>query len=279
MKKIGLNELRNRFLEFFESKGHLVLPSFSLVPQDDPSILLINAGMTPLKPYFTGERKPPSYRIATSQKCIRTLDIEKVGLTSRHATFFEMLGNFSFGDYFKKEACSWAWEFLTEKLEIPVEKLWVSIYQDDDEAYEVWNKTVGIPGDRIVRLGKEDNFWEHGTGPCGPCSEIYFDRGPDKGCGKPDCKVGCDCDRYIEVWNLVFTQFNKNENGEYTKLAKKNIDTGMGLERLAVVMQGADSLFEVDTIRNILYEVCKLTGKNTESLRSMMFHSGLLPII
>lgn len=261
MKKIGLNELRNRFLEFFQSKGHLVLPSFSLVPQDDPSILLINAGMTPLKPYFTGERKPPSYRIATCQKCIRTLDIEKVGLTSRHATFFEMLGNFSFGDYFKKEACSWAWEFLTEKLEIPVERLWVSIYQDDDEAYEIWNKIVGLPGDRIVRLGKEDNFWEHGTGPCGPCSEIYFDRGPDKGCGKPDCKAGCDCDRYIEVWNLVFTQFNKNEDGEYTKLTKKNIDTGMGLERLAVVMQDVDSLFEVDTIRNILYEVCKLSGK------------------
>ncbi len=293
MKKPGLNELRERFLKFFESKGHLVMPSFSLVPQNDPSILLINAGMTPLKPYFTGEQKPPSLRVATCQKCIRTPDIERVGKTARHGTFFEMLGNFSFGDYFKKEAASWAWEFFTEDLKMPEDKLWVSIYEEDDEAYDIWKNHVGIPPGKIVRLGKEDNFWEHGTGPCGPCSEIHFDRGADKGCKKPGCKVGCDCDRYIEVWNLVFTQFSKNEDGEYTKLEKKNIDTGMGLERLAAVIQDADSLFEVDTIRNVLDRVCEITGKEygkaykndvsirviTDHIRSTVFmvSDGIIP--
>lgn len=260
MKKLGLNELRELYLQFFESKGHLRLPSFSLVPRNDPSILLINAGMTPLKPYFTGAEKPPRSRVTTCQKCIRTPDIENVGKTARHGTFFEMLGNFSFGDYFKKEAIPWAWEFITRVLEIPEDRLYVSIYQDDDEAFEIWNKDVGLPADRIVRMGKEDNFWEHGTGPCGPCSEIYFDRGPERGCGKPDCKVGCDCDRYIEFWNLVFTQFNKEEDGSYSRLEKRNIDTGMGLERLAVIMQDVDNLFEVDTIRNILDYVCQKAG-------------------
>jgi alanyl-tRNA synthetase len=260
MPDTGLNELRKRFLDFFESKGHLVMPSFSLVPGSDPSLLLINAGMTPLKPYFTGEQKPPRHRMATCQKCIRTPDIERVGLTARHATFFEMLGNFSFGDYFKKEAITWAWEFFTEVLEIPADKLWISVYEEDDEAFEIWHKVVGLPEDRIIRMGKESNFWEHGTGPCGPCSEIYFDRGPDKGCGNADCKAGCECDRFIEVWNLVFTQFYRHENGEYTKLEKKNIDTGMGLERLAAVMQDVNSLFEVDTIANILNAVCRLAG-------------------
>lgn len=260
MQKLGLNELRERYLKFFESKGHLRLPSFSLVPQNDPSILLINAGMTPLKPYFTGEQEPPRKRVTTCQKCIRTPDIENVGKTARHGTFFEMLGNFSFGDYFKKEVIPWAWEFITEDLKFPVDKLYVSIYEEDDEAFEIWNKVVGLPAERIVRMGKEDNFWEHGTGPCGPCSEIYFDRGEDKGCGKPDCKVGCDCDRFIEFWNLVFTQFNRDENGNYTKLEKKNIDTGMGLERLACICQDVNNLFEVDTIRNILNSVCKTAG-------------------
>lgn len=260
MKKLGLNELRELYLQFFESKGHLRLPSFSLVPRNDPSILLINAGMTPLKPYFTGAEKPPRSRVTTCQKCIRTPDIENVGKTARHGTFFEMLGNFSFGDYFKKEAIPWAWEFITRVLEIPEDRLYVSIYQDDDEAFEIWNKDVGLPADRIVRMGKEDNFWEHGTGPCGPCSEIYFDRGPERGCGKPDCKVGCDCDRYIEFWNLVFTQFNKEEDGSYSRLEKRNIDTGMGLERLAVIIQDVDNLFEVDTIRNILDYVCQKAG-------------------
>jgi len=229
MQKMGLNEIRERYLSFFESKGHLRLPSFSLVPKNDPSILLINAGMTPLKPYFTGQETPPCKRVTTCQKCIRTPDIENVGKTARHGTFFEMLGNFSFGDYFKTEAITWAWEFVTRVLEMPEDRLWVSIYEDDDEAFEIWHKNVGLPEERIVRMGKKDNFWEHGTGPCGPCSEIYYDRGADKGCGKPDCKVGCDCDRYIEFWNLVFTQFNKEEDGSYSKLKKKNIDTGMGL--------------------------------------------------
>ncbi|NSW89168.1 MAG: alanine--tRNA ligase [Firmicutes bacterium] len=293
MQSIGLNELREEYLNFFESKGHLRLPSFSLIPENDPSILLINAGMTPLKPYFTGELKPPRNRVTTCQKCIRTADIERVGKTARHGTYFEMLGNFSFGDYFKKEAISWAWEFVTQVLKMPRERLWVSIYVDDDEAFEIWNKDIGLPAERIVRMGKEDNFWEHGTGPCGPCSEIYFDRGPEKGCGKPDCKVGCDCDRYIEFWNLVFTQFNKEEDGSYTLLQKKNIDTGMGLERLACIMQDVDSLFEVDTIRNILDSVCKVAGteygKNyktdvsirviTDHIRSitMMISDGILP--
>lgn len=252
MQKLGLNEIRERYLSFFESKGHLRLPSFSLVPQNDPSILLINAGMTPLKPYFTGQEEPPRNRVTTCQKCIRTPDIENVGKTARHGTFFEMLGNFSFGDYFKKEAIPWAWEFFTKDMEIPEDRLYVSIYEDDDEAFEIWNKDVGLDPKKIFRMGKKDNFWEHGTGPCGPCSEIYFDRGEDKGCGKPDCTVGCECDRFIEVWNLVFTQFNRQEDGSYTKLEKKNIDTGMGLERLACVMQDVNSLFEVDTVRNIL---------------------------
>ena len=269
MQKFGLNELREKYLSFFESKEHLRLSSFSLVPQNDPSILLINAGMTPLKPYFTGEQKPPRNRVTTCQKCIRTPDIERVGKTARHGTYFEMLGNFSFGNYFKKEAIAWAWEFATMDLKMPKDKLWVTIYLEDDEAFEIWNKDIGLSPERIVRLGKEDNFWEHGTGPCGPCSEIHFDRGEEKGCGKPDCKPGCDCDRYMEFWNLVFTQFNKDENGNYTPLEKKNIDTGMGLERLACVMQGVDSLFEVDTVRNILDYVCKTTntiyGKDAET--------------
>ncbi|HEY8348684.1 MAG TPA: alanine--tRNA ligase, partial [Clostridia bacterium] len=260
MKKLGLNEIREQYLRFFESKGHLRLPSFSLVPKNDPSVLLINAGMTPLKPYFTGAEKPPRTRVTTCQKCIRTPDIENVGKTARHGTFFEMLGNFSFGDYFKKEAITWAWEFVTKVMEMPEDRLYVSIYEEDDEAFEIWNKEVGLAPERIFRMGKKDNFWEHGTGPCGPCSEIYFDRGPERGCGKPDCTVGCDCDRYIEFWNLVFTQFNRQEDGTYTKLEKKNIDTGMGLERLAVIMQDVDNLFEVDTIRRILEFVCEKAG-------------------
>jgi alanyl-tRNA synthetase len=294
MKKLGLNELRESYLKFFEGKGHLRLPSFSLVPRNDPSILLINAGMTPLKPYFTGAEEPPRRRVTTCQKCIRTPDIENVGKTARHGTYFEMLGNFSFGDYFKNEAIPWAWEFVTKVLEIPEDRLYVTIYEDDDEAGEIWHKTVGLPQDRIVKMGKADNFWEHGTGPCGPCSEIYFDRGPDKGCGKPDCKVGCDCDRYIEFWNLVFTQFNREEDGSYSKLKKKNIDTGMGLERLACIMQDVNNLFEVDTIRNILNYVCKKAGVSydcgdhktdvsirviTDHIRSttMMVSDGILP--
>ncbi|MEN6313056.1 MAG: alanine--tRNA ligase [Clostridiaceae bacterium] len=260
MEKLGLNEIRERYLKFFEGKEHLRLPSFSLVPRNDPSILLINAGMTPLKPYFTGKEVPPGKRVTTCQKCIRTPDIENVGKTARHGTFFEMLGNFSFGDYFKKEIIPWAWEFITKDMEIPADRLYVSVYQEDDEAYDIWRNDVGIPADHLVRMGKEDNFWEHGTGPCGPCSEIYFDRGPEKGCGKPDCKVGCDCDRYIEFWNLVFTQFNREEDGSYSRLQKKNIDTGMGLERLACIMQDVNNLFEVDTIRNILNYVCEKAG-------------------
>lgn len=260
MQKLGLNEIRERYLKFFEGKKHLRMPSFSLVPRNDPSILLINAGMTPLKPYFTGAEEPPCTRVTTCQKCIRTPDIENVGKTARHGTFFEMLGNFSFGDYFKKEAIPWAWEFVTRDLEIPADRLYVTVYEDDDEAFEIWEKVIGLPAERIVRMGKKDNFWEHGTGPCGPCSEIYFDRGEDTGCGQPDCKVGCDCDRYIEFWNLVFTQFNREEDGTYSKLQKKNIDTGMGLERLACIMQDVNNLFEVDTIRNILNYVCQKAG-------------------
>ncbi|NLX76598.1 MAG: alanine--tRNA ligase [Clostridiaceae bacterium] len=260
MQKFGLNELREKYLAFFESKDHLRLPSFSLVPENDPSILLINAGMTPLKPYFTGQMVPPSRRVTTCQKCIRTPDIDNVGKTSRHATFFEMLGNFSFGDYFKKEAITWAWEFFTKVLELPEDRLYVSVYLEDDEAYDIWNKVVGLPKEKIFRMGKEDNFWEHGTGPCGPCSEIYFDRGRDKGCGKEDCTVGCDCDRFIEVWNLVFTQFDRQENMTYLPLKSKNIDTGMGLERLACVVQGVDNIFEVDTIRVVLDHVCRIAG-------------------
>ncbi len=257
MKKYGLNELRKKYLEFFECKGHLVMKSFSLVPKNDKSLLLINAGMAPLKPYFTCQAIPPSSRLATCQKCIRTGDIENVGKTDRHGTFFEMLGNFSFGDYFKKEAIAWAWEFFTETLEIPKDRLYVSVYEEDDEAAKIWHEEQGVPLERIFRMGKEDNFWEHGTGPCGPCSEIYYDRGEAYGCGSPDCTVGCECDRYIEVWNLVFTQFEKNEKGEYHLLDHPNIDTGMGLERLAVIMQDVQSLFDVDTIKALRDAVCK----------------------
>lgn len=260
MKPESLNTIREKYLSFFESKDHLRLPSFSLVPQNDPSILLINAGMTPLKPYFTGARTPPAPRVTTCQKCIRTPDIERVGKTARHGTFFEMLGNFSFGDYFKKEIIAWAWEFCTVVLEMPVDRLYVTVFQDDDEAWDIWNQDIGLSPDRIFRMGKEDNFWEHGTGPCGPCSEIYFDRGPEHSCGSPTCTVGCECDRYVEFWNLVFTQFNREEDGTYTPLTRKNIDTGAGLERLATIMQGVDNLFEVDTIRAILDEACRLTG-------------------
>lgn len=261
MKKLGLNEIREKYLSFFESKRHLRLPSFSLVPQNDASVLIINSGMAPLKPYFTGKEEPPRKRVTSCQKCIRTPDIENVGKTARHGTFFEMLGNFSFGDYFKKEAIPWAWEFVTKVLELPEDRLWITVYLDDDEAFEIWNKDVGIKEDRIVRMGKEDNFWEIGTGPCGPCSEIYFDRGADKGCGKPDCSVGCNCDRFMEFWNLVFTQFDRNEKGEYNRLAKPNIDTGMGLERMAAIMQEVNSLFEVDTVRSILDYVANKAGK------------------
>ncbi|MBR5365965.1 MAG: alanine--tRNA ligase [Clostridia bacterium] len=261
MQWTSVNDLREKFLSFFESKGHLRLPSFSLIPQDDKSLLLINAGMAPMKKYFTGEVEPPRHRVCTCQKCIRTPDLERVGHTARHGTYFEMLGNFSFGDYFKKEAIPWAWEFLTVTLEIPPEKLYPSVYEEDDEAFDLWNKTIGIPADRITRLGKEDNFWEHGTGPCGPCSEIYFDRGEKYGCGKPDCRPGCDCDRYMEIWNNVFTQFNRMSDGSYETLEHKNIDTGMGLERLACVMQGVDNMFEVDGVRKILDKVVEISGR------------------
>lgn len=292
MKRLGLNEIREEYLKFFESKGHLRLPSFSLVPINDPSLLLINSGMAPLKNYFTGVEEPPRKRVTTCQKCIRTPDIENVGKTARHGTFFEMLGNFSFGDYFKKEAIAWAWEFFTEVMEIPADKLWITIYEDDDEAHDIWVDN-GISPDRIVRMGKEDNFWEHGTGPCGPCSELHYDRGPENGCGKPDCKIGCDCDRFVEVWNLVFTQFFKDEEGNYSKLKNPNIDTGMGLERLACVMQDVDNLFEVDTIRNVLNKVCDIAGIKyktdaksdvsirvvTDHIRStvMMVSDGVIP--
>ncbi len=261
MKWTSLNELRERFLSFFEGKGHLRLPSFSLVPNNDKSLLLINSGMAPMKKYFTGEEIPPRNRVCTCQKCIRTPDLERVGHTARHGTYFEMLGNFSFGDYFKNEAIEWAWEFLTKDLEIPKELLWPSVYEEDDEAYGIWRDKIGVNESHIVRLGKSDNFWEHGTGPCGPCSEIYFDRGVKYGCGSPDCKPGCDCDRFMEIWNNVFSQFNNDGLGNYTELAKKNIDTGMGLERLACVLQGVDNLFEVDTVRRILDTVCYIAGK------------------
>lgn len=259
MESLSLNVLRKKYLEFFESKGHLKMDSFPLVPQDDNSLLLINAGMAPLKKYFTGEKVPPRKRVTTCQKCVRTLDIDNVGKTARHGTFFEMLGNFSFGDYFKPEAIPWAWEFLTKVLEIPEDRLYPSVYEEDDEAIEIWEKT-GVPRERITRLGKEDNFWEIGSGPCGPCSEIYFDRGVEHGCGKPTCGVGCDCDRFIEIWNIVFTQFEGDGNGNYTRLAHPNIDTGMGLERLACVMQDVNNLFEVDTIRNIMLKVCEMAN-------------------
>ena len=260
MEWTGLNELREKYLSFFESKGHLRLPSFSLVPQGDKSLLLINAGMAPLKKYFTGELTPPRTRVTTGQKCIRTPDIERVGITARHGTFFEMLGNFSFGDYFKHEATAWAWEFCTKVLEMPADKIYISVYQDDDEAYDIWTKELGVSPDHMVRLGKEDNFWEHGAGPCGPCSELYFDRGEKYGCGSPTCGVGCDCDRYVEFWNLVFTQFDNDGNNNYTRLKSCNIDTGMGLERLACIMQGVDNLFEVDTVQNIMKHIMQIAG-------------------
>ena len=293
MKAYGVNELRKMFLEFFESKGHLAMKSFSLVPHNDNSLLIINSGMAPLKPYFTGAEKPPRTRVTTCQKCIRTGDIENVGKTARHGTFFEMLGNFSFGDYFKDEAIHWSWEFLTETVGLDPDRLYPSIYQDDDEAFNIWNKEIGIAPERIFRFGKEDNFWEHGAGPCGPCSEIYYDRGEKYGCGRPDCKVGCDCDRFMEVWNNVFTQFEGDGKGGYTELAQKNIDTGMGLERLAVVMQDVDSVFDIDTMKAIRDKVCEMSGKKyqvdalddvsirliTDHIRSatFMISDGIMP--
>ncbi len=262
MEKLGLNEIRERYLKFFESKGHLRLPSFPLVPQNDNSLLLINAGMAPLKPYFTGKEVPPRKRVTTCQKCIRTPDIERVGITARHGTFFEMLGNFSFGDYFKHEATAWAWEFVTKELGLPKDRVYVTVYEEDDEAIDIWTKEVGVDPSHISKMGKEDNFWEIGQGPCGPCSELYFDRGEKYGCTSPDCKVGCECDRFVEFWNLVFTQFDKDENGVYNRLAHPNIDTGMGLERMAVIMQDVNNLFEVDTIRNIMLEISKVAKVN-----------------
>ena len=279
MEWTSLNDIREKYLSFFESKGHLRLPSFSLVPNNDKSLLLINSGMAPMKKYFTGEVTPPRNRVTTCQKCIRTPDIEQVGKTARHGTFFEMLGNFSFGDYFKKEATAWAWEFCTEVLEMPVDKLYVTIYENDDEAFEIWTKQNGVDPSHIVRLGKADNFWEHGSGPCGPCSEIYFDRGEKYGCGSPDCAPGCECDRFTEFWNNVFSQFNNDGNGNYTELAQKNIDTGMGLERLACIMQGVDNIFEVDTIQNTMKKISEIAGvkyhddeKNDVSLRVITDH-------
>lgn len=279
MEWTGLNDLREKFLSFYESKGHLRLPSFSLIPQGDKSLLLINAGMSPMKKYFTGEITPPRSRVTTCQKCIRTPDIENVGKTARHGTYFEMLGNFSFGDYFKHDAINWAWEFCTKVMEMEPEKLYISVYLDDDEAYDIWTKEVGVKESHMVRFGKEDNFWEHGAGPCGPCSEIYYDRGPEHGCGKPDCKVGCECDRYVEFWNLVFTQFENDGHNHYTPLAHPNIDTGMGLERLACIAQNVDNLFEVDTIQNIMKHIAKIAGveyhtdeKSDVSLRVITDH-------
>lgn len=273
MQKMGLNEIRSKFLNFFKEKGHLVQPSYSLVPHNDNSLLLINAGMAPLKNFFTGVETPPSKKMTTCQKCIRTGDIENVGVTARHATLFEMLGNFSFGDYFKEQTLKWGYEFVTEHLNIPVDKIWVTVYLEDDEAFKIWEEEIGIPKDRIVRLGKDDNFWEIGVGACGPCSEIYFDRGVEYGCDNPDCKPGCDCDRYLEFWNHVFAQFNRTEEGTYEELENKNIDTGMGLERIACIMQGVDTIFEVDTIAHILNSVCTITnttyGKNFKSDKSI----------
>ena len=293
VKPYGVNELREMFLSFFETKNHLRLPSFSLIPQNDASLLLINSGMAPMKPYFTGEVEPPRHRVCTCQKCIRTGDIENIGKTARHGTYFEMLGNFSFGDYFKHEAIAWSWEFLTKVVGLDEDRLYPSIYENDEEAFEIWNEEVGVPAERIFRFGKKDNFWEHGSGPCGPCSEIYYDRGEKYGCGKPDCVVGCDCDRYMEVWNNVFSQFNNDGAGNYTELAQKNIDTGMGLERLAVVCQDVNSLFDVDTVMNITNKVTELTGASygksvkmdvslrviTDHIRasSFMIADGVLP--
>ena len=293
MQWTGLNELREKYLHYFEGKGHLRLGSFPLVPKDDPSLLLINSGMAPMKKWFLGQEEPPRHRVTTCQKCIRTPDIERVGITARHGCFFEMLGNFSFQDYFKKEVIPWAWEFLTKELEIPADRLYISVYQDDDEAYDIWTKSVGIPEDHMVRLGKEDNFWEHGSGPCGPCSEIYFDRGLKYGCGKPTCGVGCDCDRFMEIWNLVFSQYDSDGKGTYALLPKPNIDTGMGLERLAVVMQDVDNLIEVDTVAAVLHHVERISGKQyganekddisirviTDHIRATVFMAsdGILP--
>ena len=293
MQWTGLNELREKYLHYFEGKGHLRLGSFPLVPKDDPSLLLINSGMAPMTKWFLGQEEPPRHRVTTCQKCIRTPDIERVGITARHGCFFEMLGNFSFQDYFKKEVIPWAWEFLTKELEIPADRLYISVYQDDDEAYDIWTKSVGIPEDHMVRLGKEDNFWEHGSGPCGPCSEIYFDRGLKYGCGKPTCGVGCDCDRFMEIWNLVFSQYDSDGKGTYALLPKPNIDTGMGLERLAVVMQDVDNLFEVDTVAAVLHHVERISGKQyganerddisirviTDHIRATVFMAsdGILP--
>ena len=293
MQWTGLNELREKYLHYFEGKGHLRLGSFPLVPKDDPSLLLINSGMAPMKKWFLGQEEPPRHRVTTCQKCIRTPDIERVGITARHGCFFEMLGNFSFQDYFKKEVIPWAWEFLTKELEIPADRLYISVYQDDDEAYDIWTKSAGIPDDHMVRLGKEDNFWEHGSGPCGPCSEIYFDRGLKYGCGKPTCGVGCDCDRFMEIWNLVFSQYDSDGKGTYALLPKPNIDTGMGLERLAVVMQDVDNLFEVDTVAAVLHHVERISGKQyganekddisirviTDHIRATVFMAsdGILP--
>ena len=289
----GLNELRESYLKFFESKGCLRHKSYPLVPQNDNSLLLIVAGMAPLKPYFTGQETPPRTRMTTCQKCIRTGDIENVGKTARHGTYFEMLGNFSFGDYFKKEAIAWAWEYVTQVLKLPKDRLYISVYEDDDEAEKIWHEDAGVPMDHIVRMGKEDNFWEHGSGPCGPCSEIYFDRGEKYGCGKPTCGVGCDCDRYMEIWNLVFSQFDADGKGHYERLARPNIDTGMGLERLACVMQGVCNLFEVDTVQSVLHHVEHIAGKTygadpkedisirviTDHIRSCTFmvSDGILP--
>ena len=295
MQWTGLNELREKYLTFFEGKGHLRLDSFPLVPKNDPSLLLINSGMAPMKKWFLGQEEPPRHRVTTCQKCIRTPDIERVGITARHGTFFEMLGNFSFQDYFKEEAIPWAWEFLTSEdwMAIPKDRLFVSVYQEDDEAYDIWTKKVGVPESHMVRLGKEDNFWEHGSGPCGPCSEIYFDRGPEYGCGKPTCGVGCDCDRYMEIWNNVFSQFDSDGKGHYERLPRPNIDTGMGLERLACVMQGVGNLFEVDTVQSVLHHVEAISGKTykqdekmdisirviTDHIRSCTFmvSDGILP--
>jgi len=293
MQKLGLNEIREKYLSFFETKGHLRMDSAPLIPKNDASLLLINSGMAPLKPFFKGEQIPPRERVTTCQKCIRTPDIENVGKTARHGTFFEMLGNFSFGNYFKHEAIAWAWEFITEVMRIPKDVLWVTVYEEDDEARDIWINEVGVDPERVVKMGKADNFWEHGTGPCGPCSEIHIDRGADKGCGKPDCKIGCDCDRFMEIWNLVFTQFDKDEAGNYNKLPKPNIDTGMGLERLAVIMQGVDNLFEVDTVKNVMAAISEIAGVHykenektdislrviTDHIRStvMMVSDGVIP--
>ena len=260
MKPYGVNDLRRMFLAFFESKDHLKMKSFSLVPHNDNSLLLINSGMAPLKPYFTGQEIPPRKRVTTCQKCIRTGDLENVGKTARHGTFFEMLGNFSFGDYFKHEAIAWSWEFLTQVVGLDADRLYPSVYENDEEAFEIWNKEIGIAPERIFRFGKEDNFWEHGSGPCGPCSEIYYDRGEKYGCGKPGCTVGCDCDRYMEIWNNVFTQFDNNGKGNYTELVQKNIDTGMGLERLASAVQDVDSIFDIDTVLALRTRVCEIAG-------------------